>query len=107
MPLQGLFHQNHFPVQFNHKRPHLGLATLLLRVPLGFFPLRSPFKAPLLQEGFFLSLAQVTLLKGFPAVSVGKTARNAGDAGSLGWEDPLEKGPATHFSILAWKIPTE
>ena len=83
------------------------MATLLLRVPLGFFPLRSPFKAPLLQEGFFLSLAQVTLLKGFPAVSVGKTARNAGDAGSLGREDPLEKGPATHFSILAWKIPTE
>ena len=24
---------------------------------------------------------------------------------SLGWEDPLEKGMATHFSILAWKIP--
>ena len=23
---------------------------------------------------------------------------------SLGWEDPLEKGKATHFSILAWKI---
>ena len=24
---------------------------------------------------------------------------------SLGWEDLLEKGMATHFSILAWKIP--
>ena len=24
---------------------------------------------------------------------------------SLGWEDPLEKGMATHFSILAWEIP--
>ena len=24
---------------------------------------------------------------------------------SLGWEDPLEKGKATHSSILAWKIP--
>ena len=24
---------------------------------------------------------------------------------SLGQEDPLEKGMATHFSILAWKIP--
>ena len=23
---------------------------------------------------------------------------------SLGWEDPLEKGMATHFSILAWGI---
>ena len=24
---------------------------------------------------------------------------------SLGWEDPLEKGRATHSSILAWRIP--
>ena len=24
---------------------------------------------------------------------------------SLGWEDPLEKGMATHSSFLAWKIP--
>ena len=25
-------------------------------------------------------------------------------AGSLGWEDPLEEGRATHSSILAWRI---
>ena len=24
---------------------------------------------------------------------------------SLGWEDPLEKEMATHFSTLAWRIP--
>ena len=24
---------------------------------------------------------------------------------SLGWEDPLEKGMATHSSILAWRMP--
>ena len=24
---------------------------------------------------------------------------------SLGWEDPLEKRMAIHFSILAWRIP--
>ena len=30
---------------------------------------------------------------------------NAGDAESLGQEDPLEKEMATHSSILAWKIP--
>ena len=24
---------------------------------------------------------------------------------SLGWKDLLEKGTATHFSILAWRIP--
>ena len=24
---------------------------------------------------------------------------------SLGWEDPLEKGMAIHYSILTWRIP--
>ena len=36
-------------------------------------------------------------------VTAGKEfACNAED---LGWEDPLEKGIATHSSILAWRIP--
>ena len=26
---------------------------------------------------------------------------------SLGWEDPLEEGMATHFSVLAWRIPID
>ena len=26
---------------------------------------------------------------------------------SLGWEDPMEEGMATHSSILAWKIPMD
>ena len=39
----------------------------------------------------------------FPDSSVGKESDcNVGD---LGWEDPLEKGKATHSSILAWRIP--
>ena len=24
---------------------------------------------------------------------------------SVGWGDPLEKGKATHSSILAWRVP--
>ena len=24
---------------------------------------------------------------------------------SLGWEDPLEKGKATHSNVLVWRIP--
>ena len=40
---------------------------------------------------------------------VKKLPANAGDIRdpvlSLGWEDPLEEGMTTHFSILAWKIP--
>ena len=31
--------------------------------------------------------------------------RRRAQCGSLGWEDPLEKGTATHSSILAWRIP--
>ena len=26
---------------------------------------------------------------------------------SFGWEDPLKEGMATHFSILAWRIPMD
>ena len=34
-----------------------------------------------------------------------ESACNAGELGLiLGWEDPLEKGLATHSSVLAWKI---
>ena len=35
-----------------------------------------------------------------------ESACNVGDPGSTpGLEDPLEKGMATHSSILAWRIP--
>ena len=35
-----------------------------------------------------------------------KSACNAGDLGSIpGWEDPLERGMATHSSVLPWEIP--
>ena len=32
-------------------------------------------------------------------------AGDARDADSISQEDPLEEGMATHFSILAWRIP--
>ena len=38
------------------------------------------------------------LVKNLPAV------RETWDR-SLAWEDPLEKGTATHSTILAWRIP--
>ena len=43
----------------------------------------------------------------FPCGSAGKEfACNAGDLGLIpGLGDPLEKGKATHSSILAWRIP--
>ena len=44
---------------------------------------------------------------GFPGGSDGKeSACNVEDpeVRSLGWEDPLEKGMATHSGILNWRI---
>ena len=51
-------------------------------------------------------MCQVLTL-GFPGGLDGKgSACNAGDTGSIpDWEDTLEKGMATHSSILAWRIP--
>ena len=47
------------------------------------------------------------LTLGFPGDSDGKeSALSVGDLGLiLGWEDLLEEGKATHYSILAWRIP--
>ena len=44
---------------------------------------------------------------GFPGGSVAKNPHAMQETWvwSLGWDDPLEKGMATHFSILAWRIP--
>ena len=45
-------------------------------------------------------------VKDAPGGSDGKeSACNAGDLGSIPWEDLLEKEMATQSSILAWKIP--
>ena len=38
------------------------------------------------------------MVKNLPAMQEAKVQ-------SLGWDDPLEKGMATHSSILAWRIP--
>ena len=44
---------------------------------------------------------------GFPGGTDGEEAAcSAGNLGSIpGQEDPLEKGMATHSSILTWEIP--
>ena len=66
--------------------------------------------SPLDHVAAFLNKRDLSLVKGLPDSSVGKeSACHAGDtedAGSIpGWEDPLEEGMATYFSILAWRIP--
>ena len=44
----------------------------------------------------------------FPGSSAGKECAHMQEnwVQSLGWEDPLEKGMATHSNILAWRIPS-
>ena len=50
------------------------------------------------------------LLGGFPGGAsreepVCQSRRRKTQVQSLGWEDPLEEGLATHSSIVAWRIP--
>ena len=54
-----------------------------------------------------ISHSHYELARGFPHGSVVKNPpASEGDmVQSLGQEDPLEKGTATHSSILAWRIP--
>ena len=50
-------------------------------------------------------------MRGFPSGTCGKEPASQRQrlkeirVRSLGWEDPLEEGMATHSSILAWRIP--
>ena len=68
-------------VKYYHlSRGRLGFSTLMGR-----------------QHPFLVSLV-AQMVKNLPAVQ--KTW-----VWSLGWEDPLEKGIATHSSIFAWRIP--
>ena len=50
----------------------------------------------------------VCITKGFPAQMVKNLpAMWETWVQSLGWEDPLKEGMATHSSVLAWRIPTD
>ena len=61
----------------------------------------------LLEIAFVEVFSMLTYLEGFSSGSEGKESScNEGDlVWSLGWEDPLEEGMATHSSILARKSP--
>ena len=62
-----------------------------------------------LKPNFHIYLSIYSLLRASQRVLVVKNLPdNAEDdtwVRSLGQEDPLEEGMATHFSILAWRIP--
>ena len=47
---------------------------------------------------YFWASLVVQLVKDLPAMWETRVP-------SLGWEDPLEKGKATHSSTLTWRIP--
>ena len=66
--------------------------------PVQFLGQKIPWRRDRLPTPVFLS---------FPGGSAGKESTcNVGDLGSiLGWKDHLEKGMATHSSVLAWRIP--
>ena len=57
-----------------------------------------------------LLCCQYTCTRGLPGGSAVKTLPAVQElrearVRSLGWEDPLEEGKATHSSVLAWRIP--
>ena len=51
----------------------------------------------------------IAVFMGFPGGADGKESAAMREiwVRSLGWEEPLEEGMATHSSILAWRIPME
>ena len=51
----------------------------------------------MLNKSISVMLLMTQMVKNLPA-------RQETQVQSLGWEDPLEKGMATHSSILVWRI---
>ena len=56
---------------------------------------------------YWVSTMRQVLHKGFHVAQTVKNlpATQETQVQSLDWDDPLEKGMATHFSILPWRIP--
>ena len=85
-----------------------------------YYPFKTPLHLVSSHWGCFINISwgmvkaiafQCEKAGGFPDGTSGKEptcqCRRCKEMGvqSLGQEDPLEEGTATHFSILAWKIP--
>ena len=98
---QDIIHIQEFKIPKLHRLPHC-----TLRSPLHQRTSLSPpalvFKHPVT----FTVILRPFPIKCFPCGSAGQeSACSVGDLGSIpGLEDPLEKGKATHSSILAWQI---
>ena len=64
-----------------------------------YFPMDSQCPSPFINKPAFLWASPLAQrVKSLPAMWETQVL-------SLGWENPLEKGMATHPSILAWRIP--
>ena len=59
--------------------------------------------SPAIAGGFFFTTEPAR--KPFPHSSAGEESAHSAEtwARSLGWEDPLETGKATHSSVLVWR----
>ena len=61
---------------------------------------RSPGEGTVYPFQYFSASLAVQMIKNLPAMQETWVR-------SLGWEDPLEEGMATHSNILAWRIPID
>ena len=93
------------PLLYARQHLLLGMPSSPL-LPMGKVALNGTLNLARLSKECRLCLELVFIIC-FPDVSDGKeSAFNVGDLGLIpGLENPLEKGMATHSSILAWRIP--
>ena len=93
------------------------MRSYLSRVKMGerIFPdeITEGVKGPMMGKKLTCTEMSITVLFiivypwGFPVAQLVKIPPSVRETWvqSLGWENPLEKGKATHSSILAWRIP--
>ena len=85
----------------------------LISITRGLIIFNDLFKEPTfyyIEKFFLVSISVLQIRSSIPCFPGGSVVENLPamwetQVGSLGWEDPLEKGMATHCSTLAWRIP--
>ena len=70
----------------------------LVRSQLGFLEKNKEPQGQGVRHSFIYTFAGMQMVKNLPATQETRVW-------SLGWEDTLEKGSATHSSVLSWRIP--
>ena len=90
------------------KNSHSNILNIFISLPALFIICHFSILAILVHVKWFVFFICIPIMC-FPGGSDGKESPAVQEihVRSLGWEDTLEEGMATHSSVLAWRVPMD